>query len=318
MSVIVPVYNEAPSIGECIRRLRAMTEIDELIVVNDGSDDGTGDELGRVRDLIDVLVDLPANSGKGAAVKAGAARARGDILVFHDSDLEIDPADIPALTDPVIRGTADTVSGNRMHAGNRNLIPPRQWVVNRMLTEFGNLVYGMIVEDIATGSRAIRKDLFEVLDISSDRFEFDSEIQAKAKRAKARIVEVPVIFRPRSRKNGKKVRWTDGVRAAQTLLRFRVWRPEGEWRPITGDMSIVAAATAFTWEGPKIVFDTPPPPLDPPSRRLPGEAAAPPVNVPYYLRGGRIARPESRPVRWDPAVDAGRETKSRGPDKDGI
>lgn len=122
--MIVPVYNEAPSIAECIRRLRSLAEIDELIVVNDGSDDGTGDELGRVTDLVDIVINLSKNSGKGAAVKAGVARSRGEIVVVHDSDLELDPADIPNLIRPIVEGDADVVTGNRMHAGNRDLVPP--------------------------------------------------------------------------------------------------------------------------------------------------------------------------------------------------
>lgn len=317
VSVIVPVYNEAPSIAECIRRLRSLDEIDELIVVNDGSDDGTGDELGRVTDLVDIMINLPKNSGKGAAVKAGVARSRGEIIVVHDSDLELDPADIPNLIRPIVEGDADVVTGNRMHAGNRDLVPPRQWAVNRLLTEFGNTVYGIYMQDIATGSRAIRRDLFNAIDPVSDRFEFESELQAKAARLKARRVEIEVMFRPRAKKQGKKVRWTDGVRAARALLRFRLWKSSALWEsPAAGR---VPAGAALRWQGPKIVFPgaVPPPPLNPPSRAAPGEAAPPPFVVPLYLRGGKIARPESHPVRWDPAHDAGRQTRSLGPDPKG-
>ncbi|MPZ68425.1 MAG: NAD-dependent epimerase/dehydratase family protein [Actinobacteria bacterium] len=311
VSVIVPVYNEAPSIAECIRRLRSLDAIDELIVVNDGSDDGTGNELGRVTDMIDVLIDLPKNSGKGAAVKAGIARSRGEILVVHDSDLELDPADIPRLIRPIVDGEADVVTGNRMHDGNRDLVPPRQWVVNRLLTEFGNTVYGMFIHDIATGSRAIQRDLFNAMDPVSDRFEFDSELQAKAARIKARVVEIPITFRPRQRKQGKKVRWTDGVHAARALLKYRLWKPSVPWDSPTA-IDMPAAVAGIKRHGPKVVFpdDMSPPPLNPPSRAAPGEAPAPPFVVPLYLRGGKIVRPESQPVRWDPDRTAGRETRS--------
>lgn len=311
VSVIVPVYNEAPSIAECIRRLRSLDVIDELIVVNDGSDDGTGNELGGVTDLIDVLVDLPKNSGKGAAVKAGIARSRGEILVVHDSDLELDPADIPRLIRPIVDGEGDVVTGNRMHDGNRDLVPPRQWAVNRLLTEFGNTVYGMFIHDIATGSRAIQRELFNAMDPVSDRFEFDSELQAKAARIKARVVEIPIKFRPRQKKQGKKVRWTDGFHAARALLKYRLWKPSVPWESPTA-VDMPAATAGLKWQGPKIVFpdSEPPPPLNPPSRAAPGEPPAPDFTVPHYLRGGKIARPGSQPVRWDPDRTAGRETRS--------
>lgn len=317
VSVIVPVYNEAPSIAECIRRLRSLAEIDELIVVNDGSDDGTGDELGRVTDLVDIVINLPKNSGKGAAVKAGVARSRGEIVVVHDSDLEVDPADIPNLIRPIVEGDADVVTGNRFHAGNRGLVTQRQWAVNRLLTEFGNTIYGIYVQDIATGSRAIRRDLFNAIDPVSDRFEFESELQAKAARLKARRVEIEVTFRPRAKKQGKKVCWTDGVRAARALLRFRLWKPPVPWEsPAAGK---VPAAAALRWQGPKIVFPDAgvPPPLNPPNRPAPGEAPPPRFVVPLYLRGGKIARPDSHPVRWDPAGDAGQQTRSLGSDAKG-
>lgn len=317
VSVIVPVYNEAPSIAECIRRLRSLAEIDELIVVNDGSDDGTGDELGRVTDLVDIVINLPKNSGKGAAVKAGVARSRGEIVVVHDSDLELDPADIPNLIRPIVEGDADVVTGNRMHAGNRGLVPPRQWMANRLLTEFGNTVYGIYMQDIATGSRAIRRDLFNAIDPVSDRSEFESELQAKAARLKARRIEIEVTFRPRAKKQGKKVRWTDGFRAVRALLRFRLWKPQVAWEsPAAGK---VPAAAALRWQGPKIVFPDAgaPPPLNPPSRPAPGEAPPPPFVLPLYLRGGKIARPDSHPVRWGPAGDAGQQTRSLGPDAKG-
>lgn len=183
-------------------------------------------------------------------------------------------------------------------------------MVNRLLTEFANTVCGIYMQDIATGSRAIRRDLFNAIDPVSDRSEFESEFQAKAARLKARRIEIEVTFRPRAKKQGKKVRWTDGVRAARALLRFRPWEPPVPWEsPAAGK---VPAAAALRWQGPKIVFPdaVPPPPLIPSSRAAPGEAPPPPFVVPLYLRGGKIARPDSHPVRWDPAHDAGRETRS--------
>lgn len=321
VSVIVPVYNEAPSIGESIRRIRALTEIDELIVVNDGSDDGTADELARVADLIDTLIELPENSGKGAAVKAGIERSTGEIIVVHDSDLELDPADIPRLTAPLIAGQAEVVTGNRLHDGNRNIVPPRQWIVNKGLTMFANAVYGALINDVATGSRAIKRTLWDALEIESDRFEFDSELQAKAVRAGALVAEIPIAFRPRARKQGKKVRWTDGVKAAQALLRFRLWRPRNHWKPERTTVGVAAepfrlGATSAGQEVSPIVFpeDKKPPPLMMPPVRLEGEPEPPPFVIPLYLRGGRLAREHSHPQRWEPARDAGRETRSQGPE----
>lgn len=233
ISVVVPVYNERHLIAECVRRIRSQECVGELIVVDDGSTDGTRAEIEKVSDFIDRVVHLRRNQGKGAALREGVRFVTGDIIVFQDSDLELDPADISRLAAPILSGEADIVTGTRMHEGNKRLVSARQWLANSAVTRLASVLYRTDLTDMATAARAMSKNTWDALHVESDRFGIEAELHAKCSRLKVRIMEIPIIFRPRTKAEGKKIRWTDGIVAGRTLLRYRMWRPaaEGVRRP---------------------------------------------------------------------------------------
>lgn len=250
VTVVVPVYNEERLIAESIRRIRAQEAVGELIVVDDGSTDGTHEELERVKDLIDRLIILPHNRGKGAALREGVRYATGNLIVFQDSDLELDAADIPKLIEPILSGEADIVTGTRMHDGNRQLVSAKQWLANVAVTKFASLLYGTRQTDMATAARALPKEIWDSLELESDRFGIEAEIHAKCSRLDATAIEIPIIFRPRTKKEGKKLRLSDGLVAGKTLLRFRQWSPvpEGERRlapPPVGATAVAGLAVVI-------------------------------------------------------------------------
>ncbi len=227
VSVVVPIFNEAPSAAETVRRLRHRPEVDQLIVVNDGSTDGTMHELEGVSELIDKLIHLPHNQGKGAALRAGIQHADGDIVVFQDADLELDPADLPSLIDPIAQGSADAVFGNRLHEGNRKFVGALQWQGNAQLSRMTNAMYGIGISDMETASKAFRHDVLMGMELEGDRFEIEPEITAKLARMSIRVIEVPISFRPRRRQDGKKMNWAgSGMKALSTLVKYRFWKPD--------------------------------------------------------------------------------------------
>lgn len=227
ISVIVPVYNEAPSAAETVRKLRHRPEVHQLIVVNDGSTDGTSQELEKVASLIDDLIHLPRNQGKGAALRAGIAVADGDIVVFQDADLELDPADLPSLVAPIVEGKSDVVFGNRLHEGNRRFISGLHWQGNAQISRFTDSLYGLGVSDMETASKAFRREILLGMELEGNRFEIEPEMTAKVARMGVRYLEVPIAFRPRRRQDGKKMNWWgSGLKAISTLLKYKFWKPD--------------------------------------------------------------------------------------------
>ncbi len=227
ISVVVPIYNEAPSAAETVRRLRHRPEVHQLIVVNDGSTDGTSRELESVKELIDTLINLPHNQGKGAALRAGIEVADGDVIVFQDADLELDAADLPSIVDPIVAGQADAVYGNRLHDGNRKFISSMQWAGNAQLSRLTNTLFGMGVSDMETASKAFRREVLMGMELEGDRFEIEPEVTAKLARMGVRVVEVPITFRPRRKQDGKKMNWWgSGAKAVTTLMKYRFWKPD--------------------------------------------------------------------------------------------
>jgi len=226
VTVLVPAYNEEATVAEVIRRVRARAAADlELIVIDDGSTDGTARAVASVIDLVDVFVRLPVNRGRACAIREGLARATGDVIVFQDADLELDPAIIPDLAQPILEGRADFVAGYRLHAGNRPHMSAQQWWVNRALTKLTCLVLGIRMTDAETCAKAFPRRLLAALDIESTGFELEPEILAKLARLGVRIEEFPISFRPRTRAEGKKIRASDALWAVTTLFRHRSWQP---------------------------------------------------------------------------------------------
>ena len=228
LTIIVPAYNEAATIRAVLDRLQTvpLPVEREIIVVNDGSRDGTAaalDAAAAGRDAISVI-HSPDNRGKGHAVRLGIARARGTIMAIQDADLELDPAQLAELVQPIVDRQADVVYGSRFLAGR----PPAPWltiVANRTLTAVTNLLYGAAITDMETCYKVMRVEIARGLELSANRFDIEPEITAKLLRRGHRIHERPIRFMPRSRAAGKKIGWRDAVAAIGTLLRHRRWQP---------------------------------------------------------------------------------------------
>ena len=226
VTVIVPAYNEEATVAEVIRRVRSRQPLDvELIVVDDGSTDGTAAAVSSVIELVDVFIRQPSNQGKGTAIRAALARATGDIIVFQDADLELDPAIIPTLVEPLRNGRAELVAGSRMNEWNRPRMTRRQWMVNRVLTAASRVLLGVRMEDLETCAKAFPRRLLLDLELESTGFELEPEIVAKMARVGVRIEEFPIEFHPRSRAEGKKIRACDALWAVTAMMRHRSWQP---------------------------------------------------------------------------------------------
>jgi glycosyltransferase involved in cell wall biosynthesis len=224
LSIIVPVYNESATIGAVIDRLLTIDlPLDrEIIVVNDGSTDGTRGVLDAVAPRLAALtvVHLPANRGKGHAVRVGLARTRGTITAIQDADLELDPAQLKDLVQPVLDGQADAVYGSRFLVPSFK-VPLVTRIGNKTLTWMTNVLFGQSLTDMETCYKIIRGDIARSLELKADRFDIEPEITVALLRRGHRIVERPVTFSPRSRAAGKKMRWRDGIEAIRMLWRHR-------------------------------------------------------------------------------------------------
>lgn len=221
LSVIVPVYNEKNTIEEILKRVQSVNLADELIVVDDGSVDGTGQVLKGLASTQLHLVTHPQNLGKGAAVRSGILAAKGDLILIQDADLEYDPRDIPAMLKPIEEGLADVVYGSRFLGGPRR--PTMYWhmVANKLLTFLTNILYNNILTDMETGYKLFKREVLETITIKSDGFDFEPEITAKLLKRRTRIFEVPITFNPRDYSEGKKIGFIDAVHALWALLKYR-------------------------------------------------------------------------------------------------
>jgi glycosyltransferase involved in cell wall biosynthesis len=226
LSIVVPVYNEEGTVRAVITRLReiALPLAREIIVVNDGSTDGTRAALDGMEPSPDVRIFHAAvNGGKGSAIRRGFAEARGDVVAIQDADLELDPAQLAGLVEPIVQGETAVVYGSRFLAGRPDA-PWRTIAANRALTALTNLLFGGSITDMETCYKVMRTDIARSLGLQANRFDIEPEITAKLLRAGHVIVERPVHFEPRSRAAGKKIGWRDGVKAVETLLRHRFGR----------------------------------------------------------------------------------------------
>jgi dolichol-phosphate mannosyltransferase len=226
VSVIVPVFNEAAHVDEILRAVHASPVKKEIIIVDDGSTDGTREKLQALPPLDDVtIVFHEKNCGKGAAIRTALAYARGEFVLIQDSDLEYDPQDYPALLQPLEEGKANVVYGVRPDRPERGL---RFFLGAKLLTHLSNLLYGAGIHDEATCYKVVRRSLLMRMRLECRRFEFCPEITAKLCRLDEKIAEVPISYNPRSALEGKKIRYTDGWQAIWTLIRYR-FAPRGRW-----------------------------------------------------------------------------------------
>jgi glycosyltransferase involved in cell wall biosynthesis len=224
VSFLVPAYNEASTIVDVLDRVSDLEFDKQIVVVDDGSTDGTGDLVERWRDGRDgVVLVRKENGGKGSAVRAAIPHAEGDIVVIQDADLEYDPADVPALIEPIERGVADVVFGSRLSGGR----PQRAYlfwhlVGNRFLSLLTNVLFNTTLSDMETGYKAFRIEVLRSLDLRQNDFGIEPEITAKICKRKLRVYELPIAYYGRTYAEGKKITWKDGFKAIRVLLGVRL------------------------------------------------------------------------------------------------
>lgn len=225
ISIVIPVYNEFLTLPLVLRRvldapLPAGCE-KEVVVVDDGSTDGTTELLQEFRSSpLIVIHHSVVNFGKGAAVRVGIAKARGDIILIQDGDLEYDPNDYPKLIEPLLAGTTDVVYGSRFLASMKGM-KRTNWLANKILTCASNVLFRAHITDEATAYKAFRAEVVRTIQLRCLRFEFCPEVTAKLCRTGHRIHEVPISYNPRGILEGKKIRWQDGFEALWTLFKYR-------------------------------------------------------------------------------------------------
>ena len=223
ISIVVPVYNEVRTVAEVIERLLAidLPAPREILVVNDGSIDGTREVLDGILARPELrIIHAEKNAGKGSAIRIGFSQAAGTIVAIQDADLELDPAQIAALVGPILSGQTRVVYGSRFLAGR----PDAPWLsilANEVLTGATNLLFGGTLTDMETCYKVMRTDVARSLNLECNRFDIEPEISAKLLRDGHSILELPVRFEPRSRAQGKKIGWRDGVQAIGVLLKYR-------------------------------------------------------------------------------------------------
>lgn len=222
LSVIIPVYNEVESIQVILKRVQDTKLAHEIVLVDDGSKDGTRDvlkKMGKKKGLQIILHEK--NQGKGAAVRTGMAAAKGDVLLIQDADLEYDPRDYPELLRPIQEGLADVVYGSRFLGKAHRVTMFWHLMANKLLTLMTNILYDTILTDMETGYKVFRKEVIQGMTIRANSFNFEPEFTAKILKRKYRIFEVPITFNPRDYSQGKKIKLHDAFEAVWALIKYR-------------------------------------------------------------------------------------------------
>lgn len=221
-SIIIPVYNEAKTIQEIIRRVQATGLVDEILAIDDGSTDGSREILEQLsKDGTIKLFVHDRNQGKGKAVRTGIQNASGDLILIQDADLEYDPREYPSLLKPIQEGIADVVYGSRFLGAGRRPVLFWNMVANRILTLVTNILYNNILTDMETGYKLFRRQVVQDMPLRAHGFDFEPEFTAKILKRKARLYEVPITFNPRDYSEGKKIKMKDAFIALWMLIKYR-------------------------------------------------------------------------------------------------
>ncbi len=233
LTVVLPVFNEAATVETLLARVREVPLDLEVIVVDDGSTDGTRAILPKLEGtLIDRLVMHEKNAGKGAALRTGFKHATGDVVVVQDADMEYDPHEFPMLLRPILAGKADAVYGSRFLGGPHRVLFFWHSVGNRVLTILSNMFTDVNLTDMETCYKMVRRELLQSLPLSANRFGIEPELTARLAQAGARIYELPISYDGRSYAEGKKIGWKDGVSALWSIWKYNVFPPRVEkWKP---------------------------------------------------------------------------------------
>jgi glycosyltransferase involved in cell wall biosynthesis len=222
LSVIIPVYNEIKTIHEILRRVEATGLVDEIVIVDDGSVDGSRELLQNLdhEDKIRIFYH-DHNQGKGKAVRTGIQNATGDLILIQDADLEYDPREYPNLLRPIQEGIADVVYGSRFLGAGRRPVLFWNMVANKILTLTTNILYNNILTDMETGYKIFRRHIVQDMPLHAHGFEFEPEFTAKILKRKVRLYEVPITFNPRDYSEGKKIKMKDAFIAMWMLVKYR-------------------------------------------------------------------------------------------------
>jgi glycosyltransferase involved in cell wall biosynthesis len=243
LSLVIPVYNELPTLREIVSRIAAVDVDKELVFVDDMSTDGSRELLTELREQglqrwlsahdkqrpllrgndVQVLLQ-PKNMGKGAALRAGFAAATGDIIAIQDADLEYDPQDLPRVVQPIVDGIADVTFGSRFIGTPRRALFFWHQMLNNALTLLSNMLNDLNITDMETCYKAFRRDIIKSITVEENRFGIEPELTAKVARMRLRIYEVPVSYHGRTYDEGKKIGWKDGVRALYCIVKYGVRR----------------------------------------------------------------------------------------------
>ena len=217
VSIIVPCHNEERTVGIILKKLHELNLSKQIILVNDGSTDKTPEILTQYKDFIDDLVTMPTNQGKGAAVREGLKYVTGDIVIIQDADLEYDVSFIPAIVNPIINGSADVVYGSRfLNTGNRG--NPINYIANKIFTWAYAKRTGWVMTDVYTCQKAALTNLVKNISLEENKFGFDIEITTKLAKLSKRYKEIPVDYKPRTKKEGKHIGLSDGLRGLTMLF----------------------------------------------------------------------------------------------------